>query len=628
MSRSGSDNTQPNHSEKGNPSLTRKSFAPSRENSPERGESYHSDDDHKSEASSYPSETEEGDKSNDDTEDEVESNGDGNRQAERLQVRNASLYCENSCVDLNGRLIDWIGCGCYFYWSLFRSSLNFISSLIFFYSSSQKSNVFLSPAGSRKKKGPNQHIVDQLEEMMKQYRDLGDEFRTYAYVRAISSIRKYPDPIRGPEVRALLLTNRQSRCVFFRYRHCCIQTDRQTGRQASKQASKQSLSRSIAHAIICQFDAHLFFAHPGFTSIDIFRMHISEYHMTFLVSDFCSKSRNWRMLARGSPSTLWRSSRRAIWSSWPRLPKVKLMLPSLSLPISTEWERKRRGNGFKWYISQWINEWINQSINQSINQAINQSINSQVDQSTVQPTSNELIYQLIDVFPEIDFWDWASDEVNFYSGLTDAGRRKIESATDSGAGCRLAVLRRIQGKNDTPRSGADCGDCRADSEQHQSGIYFPGLWQLPARSTVDRGRRSPHDPPGWSLSWNHHETPSSSAAWNEWVMSGFSSHLSLVLFHSSKWFFPPVSFIDLFRWFWMIDWLIDCLIVFVWLLLFDWLVAWFNDEFNDDLARFMDFFIISSLLAVTANVNWNIMNVWQVKFEYDVFSSIWVLVIL
>ena len=173
--------------------------------------------------------------------------------------------------------------------------------------------------------------------------------------------------------------------------------------------------------------------------------------------------------------------------------------------------------------------------------------------------------------------------MRWISGFTNAGRCEIESATDSRASHRRAVLRRIQGKNDTPRSGADCGDCRADSEQHQRGIHFPGLWQLPARSTVDRGRRSPHDPPGWSLSWNHHETPSSSsAAWNEWVMSGFrviSPWFYFILPNgSSLQCLLSISFDD-FEW--SIDWLFDhfCLMIVVRLFgcLIDCLIDWSLD---------------------------------------------------
>ncbi|GAU92410.1 hypothetical protein RvY_04493 [Ramazzottius varieornatus] len=64
----------------------------------------------------------------------------------------------------------------------------------------QKSNFFLSPAGgSRSGTNPNAHIIEQLEEMMKTYRNMGDEFRGYAYARAISAIRKFPDPILGME---------------------------------------------------------------------------------------------------------------------------------------------------------------------------------------------------------------------------------------------------------------------------------------------------------------------------------------------------------------------------------------------------------------------------------------------
>lgn len=66
----------------------------------------------------------------------------------------------------------------------------------------QNSNVFLSsasPAG-KSANAANVHIIEQLEDMMKSYRNMGDEFRMYAYARAISAIRKYPKPIVSAQV--------------------------------------------------------------------------------------------------------------------------------------------------------------------------------------------------------------------------------------------------------------------------------------------------------------------------------------------------------------------------------------------------------------------------------------------
>ncbi|XP_055353793.1 DNA polymerase lambda-like isoform X2 [Paramacrobiotus metropolitanus] len=58
-----------------------------------------------------------------------------------------------------------------------------------------KSNIFLSPTSGKVLAVENQKLVEQLEEMMKMYRNLGDKFRGYAYARAISAIRRYPKPI-------------------------------------------------------------------------------------------------------------------------------------------------------------------------------------------------------------------------------------------------------------------------------------------------------------------------------------------------------------------------------------------------------------------------------------------------
>ncbi|OQV26010.1 DNA polymerase lambda [Hypsibius exemplaris] len=125
-------------------------FPISQGNSPDRSESYHSDDDHKSNASNP-------------------SDGDGEDVTDN--TRNDTLTEDHDTSGDGGHAANNL----------------------------QKNNFFLSPAGSNKKGGPNQHIIDQLEEMMTNYRNMGDEFRTYAYVRAISAIRKYPNPILDSE---------------------------------------------------------------------------------------------------------------------------------------------------------------------------------------------------------------------------------------------------------------------------------------------------------------------------------------------------------------------------------------------------------------------------------------------
>ena len=65
----------------------------------------------------------------------------------------------------------------------------------------QRSNVFLSPSAIGKGVAENAFLIEQLEELANTYRNIGDEFRAYAYRRAISSIKRYPRRISTTAVR-------------------------------------------------------------------------------------------------------------------------------------------------------------------------------------------------------------------------------------------------------------------------------------------------------------------------------------------------------------------------------------------------------------------------------------------